>query len=125
MIVSNRSYMFGTGQVGVVQTAAFRCAVSTSPEGVFKGYSTLILTFDGDWGTHRNQIVVGKATLRPGLSSKMRTALHEAVLAHFDVLGEDGMDIADAVDEVFVKAKEMNLIDSHLNMFKWDKDIGL
>jgi hypothetical protein len=115
MIVSNRQYMFGTGQVGVVHNENFRCAVSTAPEGLFKKYSTVILTFDGEWGANQNKQVVAKAMLRPGLSSGQRAEIHGAVLTHLDVLGSKGTGLADAIDEAFSAAKGKNLIVDSLN----------
>ena len=55
MIVSNRNYMFGTGQVGVIKNEKFCCVVGTAPEGFFKRYSTVIQTFQGEWGQQTNR----------------------------------------------------------------------
>lgn len=100
----------GTGQVSVVQNQSFRCAVSTAPEGLFKSYSTVVLTFDGEWGAHQNQQVVAKAMLRPGMSSGQRAEIHGALLARLDALGSNGTGLANAIDEVFAAAKGKNLI---------------
>jgi hypothetical protein len=115
MIVSSRRYMFGTGQVGVVQNDSFRCAVSMAPEGLFKSYSALVFTFDGEWGAHRNQQVVAKALLHPSMSSGQRAETHRALLTHLDALGSNGTGLADAIDEVFAAAKRRNLIVDSLN----------
>ena len=115
MIISNRRYMFGTGQVGVVQNGSFRCAISTAPEGLFNNHSAVVRTFDGEWGSHRNQQVVAKAMLCPGMSSRQRAEVHGALLVHLDALGSHGTGLANAIDEVFAAAKGRNLIVDSLN----------
>lgn len=99
----------------MVKNRSFRCAVSTAPEGLFKGYSTLVITFDGEWGAQTNLEVVAKAVLRPGMSTRQWTQFHTAVLQDLDALGSDGTDLAGAIDSVFAKAEEGGLIVGSLN----------
>ena len=110
MIISNRRYTFGTGQVGVIQNDSFRCAVSTAPEGFFKRCSTVIQTFEGEWGSQRNQRIVAKAMLYRNLSKRDRAEIHGAFLTQLDVLGGNGINLVDAIDDVFSAAKERHLI---------------
>src|SRR5215831_20747994 len=107
--------MFGIGLVGVTQNDSFRCAVSTAPEGFFKGYSTVIQTFEGEWVSQRNRRIVAKATLRPNLSRRQRAEIHGAILTHLDVLGGNGINLRDAIDEVFSAAKARRLIVDFVN----------
>jgi hypothetical protein len=128
MIVSNRRYMFGIGQVGVVQVDGFRCGVCTAPEGLFKGYSVIFYAFDGEWAARQNQRVVAKAMMHSSMSSKQRSEFHGALLAHLDTLGIKGTGLADAIDEVFAAAKGRNhIVDSvnfaHLSVANEDSDV--
>lgn len=115
MIVSNRRHMFGVSQVGVIQNDSFRCVVSTAPEGFFKGYSILIQTFEGNWGSQRNQQVVAKAMLYPKMSRIQRAAAQAEILTQLDVLGSKGVALGNAIDEVFSEAMERNVIVDFLN----------
>src|SRR5262245_48545067 len=107
--------MFGIGLVGVIQNDSFRCAVSTAPEGFFKGYSTVIQTFEGEWVSQRNRRIVAKAMLRSKLSRRQRAEIHGASLTHLDILGGRWINLRDAIDEVFSEAKKRNLIVDFLN----------
>src|SRR5262245_23568925 len=89
--------MFGTGQVGVIQNDSFRCAVSTAPERFLKRCSTVIQTFEGEWGSQRNQRIVAKAMLYRNLSKRQRVEIHRAFLTQLDVLGGNGINVVDAI----------------------------
>jgi hypothetical protein len=110
MIVSNRTHMLGFSHFGVVQGSAFGCAVITAPEGIFKGYSTVFQAFEGEWATADNKQLVAKAMLNPSLSKKQRAKVHDAFLTHLDALGNSGVDLPTAIDELFVVAKERKFI---------------
>jgi hypothetical protein len=109
VITSNRKYPFGA-QVSVVETKAFRCAVSTAPEGIFKGYSTVIMTFDGQWGNQKNKQTVAKAFLNARLSKAQRAEVHKTILDHLDAFGEKGVGLAETIDDIFENATRRKLI---------------
>jgi hypothetical protein len=110
MIISSRRHMFGFSHFGVVQGSAFGCAVVTAPEGIFKGCSTVFQAFEGEWATAGNKQLVAKAMLNPSLSKKLRAKVHEAFLTHLDALGNSGVDLPSAIDELFTVAKERKFI---------------
>jgi hypothetical protein len=110
MIVSNRTHLLGFSHFGVVQGSAFGCAVITAPEGIFKGCSTVFQAFEGEWPTAENKQLVAKAMLNPSLSKKLRGKVHNAFLTHLDVLGNSGVDLPSAIDELFAVAKERKFI---------------
>jgi hypothetical protein len=110
MIVSNRRHMFGFSHFGIVQGSAFGCAVVTAPVGIFKGCSTVFQAFEGEWTTAVNKQLVAKAMLNPILSKKQRAKVHGAFLAHLDALGNSGVDLPSAIDELFAVAKERGFI---------------
>lgn len=110
MIVSNRKYLFGAGYVGVVHNQTFNCVVTTALEGVAKGFSAVIQTFEGRWGAHRNLRLVAKAMFQPSLSKAQCRAVHDAILAHLDDLGSCGTTLGEAIDRAFAQATERNLI---------------
>lgn len=107
--------MLGVGQVGVVQNDSFRCVVSTAPEGFFRGFSTVIQTFEGVWGSQRNQQIVAKAMLHLSMSKNQRVEVHGAFLAHLDILGDKGIALGSAINDTFSAAKERKLIVDFLN----------
>lgn len=109
MITSDRKYPFGS-RVSVVETKAFRCAVSTAPEGIFKGYTTVIMTFDGQWGNQKNKQPVAKAFLNARLSKAQRAEVHKTILAHLDAFGENGIGLAETIDDIFENATRRKLI---------------
>jgi hypothetical protein len=94
----------------VVETKAFRCAVSTAPEGIFKGYTTVIMTFDGQWGNQKNKQPVAKAFLNARLSKAQRAEVHKTILAHLDAFGENGIGLAETIDDIFENATRRKLI---------------
>ena len=106
MIVSNRKHMFGFSSFGVVQGATFGCVVITAPEGLFKGCSTVFLSFEGEWSEAANKRLVAKAILNPSLSRKERAGIHDTFLNHLDTLENSGIDLASAIDQVFAAAKK-------------------
>lgn len=110
MIVSNRRHMLGFSHFGVVQGSAFGCAVITAPEGIFKGCSTVFQAFEGEWAAAENKQLVAKAMLNPSLSKKQRARVHDAFLTHLDALGNSGVDLPRAIDELFAVAKEKKFI---------------
>lgn len=117
MIVSNHRRMFGFGHFGVVKNPAFGCAVSTAPEGLFKGYSTVFLAFEGEWaGVPKTKTrIIAKAFLHPRFSKKQAAEVHDAFLKRLDELGSSGrpgpfQPLADAIDEALTKATEEGVI---------------
>lgn len=115
MIISNRRHMFGFSHFGVVQVSTFGCAVITAPEGLFKGCSTIFQAFEGDWANAEGKRLVAKAMLYPGLSKKQRAEVHDAFLIHLDMLGNIGLDLTAAINEVFATAKEKGFVVDSVN----------
>jgi len=111
MITSSRRYIFGVGQVGMVQSDAFCCAVSTAPDGLFKGYSTWVFAYEGD-----AKRPIAKATLHPNLSRLRRFEVHQTILAELDAFGTQGADLSIAIDATFALLRRENLLIDFVNL---------
>jgi len=116
MIVSSRKYVFGLGQVGVVQSPAFCCAVSTAPDGLFKGYSTWIFVSEGEGASRTPRRPIAKATLHPNLSRPRRFEVHQTILTELDAFGTQGADLSIAIDATFTLLKRKNLLIDFVNL---------
>jgi hypothetical protein len=89
MTVINKSQFFGLTNFGIVQGTKFACEVNTCPDGIFKGYSILLSTFDPklDWkeAFQKNQLIrAARATLHPRLTKPQRTWLHNRLVTYLD-----------------------------------------
>jgi tetratricopeptide (TPR) repeat protein len=117
MIVSNRRHYFGLSHFGVVKGPTFGCAVCTAPEGLFKGCSTVFLAFEGDeWNAEKsNRQLVPKAMLNPSFSKEQRAGVHNNFLEHLDKCGNNGFDLAGAIDEVLATARNMGVVIDFIN----------
>jgi hypothetical protein len=60
--------------------------------------------------TAENKQLVAKAMLNPSLSKKLRAKVHDAFLTHLDALGNSGVDLPSAIDELFAVAKKRKFI---------------
>jgi hypothetical protein len=106
MIVSNRAHMLGFSHFGVVQAKADGCSIITAPEGLFKGYSTVFQTFEGEWASAKNKQLVAKAMLNPSLSRKRRAGVHRTFLDHLEtVMSTSSITLGAAIDEVIATAR--------------------
>jgi hypothetical protein len=130
MIVLNHSRMFGFSHFGVVQAAAWGCAVVTAPEGFFKGYSAVFMAFEGEWvGVPKTKMkLIAKAFLHPSLSKRQAAEAHEALLRgldkRLDELESIGQDAEAAVDDTNTEAKQ-EAPDGRWSRERWNLEVAI
>lgn len=100
MTISSRSHFFGFSNYGVVQGIRFACGISIAPEGMFKGYSVVIMGFDpaDTWQNayHNDQLrLIGKAILHPQVSKAGRAYVLQHLLTWLDT--PDGQNLGGAM----------------------------
>ncbi len=89
--------------------------VSMASEGLFRGYSILVLAVDGTWSNRQNKRLVAKALLQPNLSKIKRAQIYEITIAHLNDLGELDFTLGQALDEVFAQMKQRHMTTNSIN----------
>jgi hypothetical protein len=108
MIVSNRERFFAGGRCGVIQNHSFRCALITDR------MSALVATFTGEWDS-KDHLPVAEALLDEALTPKQVREIHDAFLAELDEYGTNGLDLGGAIERVFGRARNKNIVTRYQN----------
>lgn len=115
MIVSNNSRLFGLSRFGAMKGNRFACVVTTAPEGMFKGYSTVFSPFDPsmDWRvalTNGRLVPMAKALLHPCLTKAGRAEVHKIFLEELDKPDAQEFGFAGTVTILLSRAKKAGTI---------------
>ncbi len=114
MIVSNRKHAFGA-KCGTIHTDAFKCVVSTAKECLFQKQSTMII--EGDMIQDRaNCRSCGKIVYAESLRRSDRLQFHDIVCKLLDELGEDGMTLGQALENIYAELKKRGVVNETINL---------
>jgi hypothetical protein len=108
MIVSNRERLFAGGSFGVIQNSSFCCALLTDRSSAVVAIST------GEWDLKNHQ-PVAEALLDGALPRKQVRQIHNAFLEELDQCGIDGLDLGGAIEQVFGRARNKNVVTRYIN----------
>lgn len=108
MIVFNKERFFSGGRWGVIQNQSFRCALITDR------ISTAVMTFTGEWDW-KNHRPVAEALLSETLTGKQLREIHDVFLDEIDQYGNKGLDLGAAIEQVFGRAHNSNIVVRYQN----------
>ena len=108
MISHNHQGSFGS-RVSVIKTDSFICTVCTAKEGLFKGLSTVIVE-----GDHFGRICA-KILCSTGLRKADRQAMHQLISESLDKLGNENLELRDALDTVVSELRSRGAIHQAYN----------
>jgi hypothetical protein len=108
MIVSNKERFFAGGRCGVIQNHSFCCALITDR------ISAVVATFTGEWDSKNHQ-PVAEALLDETLPRKRVREIHDAFLEELDQCGVRGLDLGGAIEQVFGRARNKNIVTRYQN----------
>lgn len=112
MIVTDHTSFVGRSTT--LKKTNFECKVVTSKEGLFKGYSTIIIDMDRAFLYH-NQGVVAKIIYNDLLKKEARLDIHSHLIKILSEAG-DNEPLGYLIDEFCSHYQEENMINSYVNL---------